>query len=31
MHHVPVVDEQNRVIGMLSQSDYVGALLAALV
>lgn len=30
MHHLPVVDGGNRVVGMLSQSDYVGALLAAL-
>lgn len=30
MHHLPVVDARNRVVGMLSQSDYVGALQAAL-
>lgn len=30
IHHLPVLDKQSRVVGMLSQSDYVGALLAAL-
>lgn len=30
MHHLPVVDEQNVIVGIISQSDFVGALLTAL-
>jgi CBS domain-containing membrane protein len=26
LHHMPVVDEQNKVVGMITQSDVVAAL-----